>query len=138
MKDKIKEIALVITVSYTIISLVVGFINANFKNDFSEFINISSMFLWTSIAVIVLYMYPLFDRFPPVLTIVIQYIIAMAAVFILLYIEGLVFNLHVNAYKDVFYSFTIPYIIGAIVFYYETYKDAKKANSLIKKLQRDE
>ncbi|NLY20409.1 MAG: hypothetical protein GXZ08_03935 [Tissierellia bacterium] len=136
MKKVFKKMALVICVSYTIISLSVGFINSYYFNDFSEYSNTIMMFLFSTIAVVVLYMYPLFEKIPPALTIVIQYIIAMGIILLITYISTFFEPIHENGYQDICISFTIPYFMGACVFYYYTFKDAKKANHLLKEIQR--
>jgi hypothetical protein len=76
------------------------------------------------------------QRFPLVPVIAGQYLIVLAIVTLGVFIEGQFVPLHVNAYRDMFWSFTIPYIIGALIYYVQFWLEIKKANKLIKDLKK--
>jgi len=138
MKKKISEIFVVICVFYTIISLVGGYINASASGEFDFYENLLMMFIWTSIATIVLYCYPLFHKLPPVLAMVIQYVIAQGLILLIIWVSSFFGPLHPNAYRDAVRSFTIPYVIGAAVYYIATFREAKKNNDILQEIRRQE
>lgn len=67
---------------------------------------------------------------------IIQYLIAMTLVIINVWITGHFVELHPDAYKDAFITFTIPYIIGAIAFYIGILSDVKKQNETLNFIRR--
>lgn len=134
MKSKWKEIALVICVSYTIISICAAIVNTIAGTQNNNF-NTVMILVFTTISVGVLYLYKLFERFSPLLTITLQYLIALALSTIVLLITSLFDEISKDGYWDFFVSYTVFYAIGAIVFYVSTYLETKKMNELLKEIQ---
>lgn len=137
MKNKWKEIALVICVSYTVLSVCAVVVNTIAGTQNNNF-NTIMMLVFTAISVCVLYLYKLFDRFSPLLTITLQYLIALALATAVLLICGLFDEISENGCWDFFVSFTVFYAIGAVVFYISTYLETKKMNELLKDIQTSE
>jgi len=134
-KINLAEMLVVICVSYTILSLVnAGLALAMGKNTISA-MNSFTMVLWTSIGVGILYMHQYFDRWSPLVMIIAQYIIAMGLVFGSLLLESKFIELHPMAYRDAFRSFTIPYIIGAGIYYINIFREAKRQNELLQEIK---
>ena len=127
---KASEIFISICVSYTIISIAGAIINMLTGSQTNN-LNVISMFVFTTIAVLVLYMHRLFENLSPLMMIVIQYLIAMGLVFLYVYIIGLFDPVAEGGYWDIFRSFTIPYIIGAAVYYISVFQEAKKQNAIL-------
>ncbi|MDO5155752.1 MAG: hypothetical protein Q4D51_07285 [Eubacteriales bacterium] len=128
--NQIKEIVCVICVSYTIISIVSATLNALAGTQTNNF-NTVMMLVFTTISVCVLYMYKLFSAWSPLLVITLQYVLATGLAFFVVFLCSLVDEISPNGYRDLFLSFTVLYILGAIVFYVWTYFDVKKMNKLL-------
>lgn len=67
--------------------------------------------------------------------IIIQYMIAMGLVFLSIFLISLFSEIHVDAYKDAFTSFTWPYIIGAGFYYISLFRSAARQNKLLSEIQ---
>lgn len=136
MKNKWKEIALVICVSYTVLSMVAAIVNTIAGTQASN-ANTVMMLILTTISVSVLYLYQLLDRFSPIFTITLQYLIALVLAGIALFTWNLFDEISRNGYLDFFVSFTVFYTIGAVVFHVMTYLETKKMNELLQDIQAD-
>ena len=136
MKNKWKEIALVICVSYTVLSMVAAIVNTIAGTQASN-ANTVMMLILTTISVSVLYLYQLLDRFSPIFTITLQYLVALMLAGIALFTWNLFDEISRNGYLDFFVSFTVFYTIGAVVFYVMTYLETKKMNELLQDIQAD-
>ena len=127
---KASETLITICVSYTIISIAGTIINM-LSGHQANHLNVLSMFVFTSIAVLVLSIHRLFETLSPLMMIVIQYVIAMGLVFLYVFIIGLFSPVAEGGYWDIFRSFTIPYIIGAAVYYVSVFQEAKRQNTML-------
>ena len=136
MKNKWKELALVICVSYTILSMVAAIVNTIAGTQTSN-ANAIMMLILTTISVSVLYLYQLLDRFSPIFTITLQYLVALMLAGIALFTWNLFDEISRNGYLDFFVSFTVFYAIGAVIFYVMTYLETKKMNELLQDIQAD-
>ena len=136
MKNKWKELALVICVSYTILSMVAAIVNTIAGTQTSN-ANAIMMLILTTISVSVLYLSQLLDRFSPLFTITLQYLVALMLAGIALFIWNLFDEISGNGYLDFFVSFTVFYAIGAVIFYVMTYLETKKMNELLQDIQAD-
>lgn len=137
LKNKLKEIAVVICVSYTIISVLIAIINTIGHAETNNF-NTVLVLICTTIAVSVLYMYELFSSLSLLLTITIQYVLATGLTMLVMYVMSFIDPVSPGGYRDLFISFTVIYILGAIVFYIMTYLDTKKMNKLLSEIQNNE
>ena len=137
MKNKWKEIALVICVSYTVLSICAAIVNTIAGTQNTNF-NTVMMLVLTTISVVVLYLYKLFDRFSPLLVITLQYLTALILATAVLLFCGLFGEISKNGCLDYYVSFTVFYAIGAAVFYISTYLETKKMNELLKDIQTSE
>lgn len=135
MKKWIRDVLLTTCTSYTVLSIVLGYINATAGGEWKFYSNLVMMLVWTGIAVAVLYSHTLFDRWPPIVVMLVQYIIAMGLVFLVMWIVSLFSEMHPLWAWYVFRSFTIPYVIGAAAFYVETFRRARKADDLLQRLR---
>ena len=136
MKTKWKELALVVCMSYTILSMVAAIVNTIAGTQTSN-ANAIMMLILTTISVSVLYLYQLLDRFSPLFTITLQYLVALMLAGIALFIWNLFDEISGNGYLDFFVSFTVFYAIGAVIFYVMTYLETKKMNELLQDIQAD-
>ena len=65
-----------------------------------------------------------------------QYVLVMGIVFLGIWIGGHFSENAPSAYRDMFVSVTIPYVIGAIVYYISFFLQIKKANQVFLNLDR--
>ena len=135
MKTKMKEIGMMICVSYTIISVVGAVIN-ELTGSHPGNLNSVFMFLFTVIAVGVLNLYKIFQRWSPLTIMVVQYLIALALVLSLVAGVSWITHQEANGYWDIVISFTIPYWIGAVLFYIGVIQETRKQNDMIQEIQR--
>lgn len=128
------EILLTICVSYTIISISAAIINL-FAGAETNNLNTISMLVFTSIAVLILYTHQLFDNISPLLMIIIQYVIAVALVMLYTFFVGLFNPIAEGGYWDIFVSFTVPYVIGAVVYYISVFYQAHQQDALLQEIK---
>lgn len=139
MRNKINftEMLLVICVAYTIISLVDAVLSVAHGNYNLSAFNSFNQILFSSIAVSILYTHNCFERLSPLLMVILQYVIAMGLVFLIIYLQGKFNELHPDAYRDIFVTFTIPYIIGASIYYVSVFREANKQNEILQEIKRE-
>lgn len=89
------------------------------------------MLLFISIAILVLSLHHLFDEWPPAVMIAVQYIIAIGLVFLTVYLFSFFEEIGENGYRDILLNFTIPYIIGGMVYYISLFLSVKRQNNLL-------
>lgn len=134
IQKKVKEMLVVICVSYTIVSVIIAVCNIIVGTQTSNLNQLMAL-MFTTIAVGVLYTYQLLSFLSPLLTITIQYILATGLVLLTVYITSFFEPVSPGGYKDLFVSFSAIYIAGAIVFYIATYCEIKKMNHLLDEIQ---
>ncbi len=131
------EIPITICVSYTILSVFNAALSLlNGKEQISS-ANSLAMLLFTTIAVLVLSIHHLFDEWNPILMIIIQYVIAMALVFLVVFLIGFIEPVSEGGYYDIFISFTIPYIIGAVFYYIEVFRCAYRQDRILQEIKKE-
>lgn len=134
-KDKIKEMLVVICVSYTIVSMIISIANTIGGTQTSNLNQIMAL-IFTAIAVGVLYTYQLLSFLSPLLTITIQYIAATGLALLAAYITSFFDPIAPGGYMDLFISFSSIYVIGAIAFYIFTFVEIKKMNQLLQDIKK--
>lgn len=128
------EIPIAICVSYTILSIVNIIFDLCRGRETGSHYNSLAMLLLCSIAVLVLSLHHLFDEWPPIVMIIIQYVIAMGLVLLLVFISGFFEEVSEGGYRDIIISFTIPYIIGAFIYYISLFRTARRQDKLIQEI----
>lgn len=93
--------------------------------------NIVFMFLFCVLSVFILEQHRRFDKLPMILVLLLQYLIALSIVILLVWFSSRYEELSKYAYRDVFLSFTIPYIIGAAWYYISLIYEARRANAIL-------
>lgn len=134
-KEKIKEMLIVICVSYTIVSMVIAIVNTIGGTQTNN-LNQMMALIFTAISVGVLYTYQFLSFLSPLLTIVIQYIAAAGLVLLAAYITSFFDPITPGGYVDLFVSFSVIYLIGAIAFYIFSYFEIKKMNRLLQDIKK--
>ena len=75
------------------------------------------------------------QKFPFIPVLLGQYAAAVGAAFLLVWIDGHFSEHSPNAYRDIFFSVTIPFVVGAAVYYFYFFQQIKKANKMIEKME---
>ncbi|MBO7448986.1 MAG: hypothetical protein J6U54_01345 [Clostridiales bacterium] len=136
MRD-IKEILIELCCSYTIISVGGSIFNLIFGGQTNN-VNVIVMFVFCTIAVFVLSLHKLLTRFSPLFMIVVQYLAALGLCTLIVFFLSRISDVSKRGWIEYLVSFTIPYIIGAGLYYYRVFADTKKQDALIKEIQQAE
>lgn len=104
-----------------------------FGNDQMNFL---TMFLFAFLGTFVLSQHYRLDKYPLGAVILGQYVALVAAVMLFTWISGFFVELHEDAYHDMFWSFTIPYAIAAVIYYISLYFEIKRTNQLLQDMKR--
>lgn len=135
MKDFIKSYLLELCCSYTIVSVGGAIINIMAGTDTNN-VNVIMMFIFCNIAVFVLSIHKFFEKLSPLAMIIIQYVVAVVLCVIAVLIGTIFYGpVTPKGWFELFRSFTIPYVIGAAMYYYRLWDDAKKQQNLLKEIQ---
>lgn len=125
-----------VCISYTLISLLIILSEVMSVEGLSAtHLNLLIGLFMCFLGVFVLSQHYRFERFPPIVVIILQYGVAVFMVTLLVWGTGFFDELHPNAYKDAIRSFTIPYVIGALVYYMRLRIEVKKQNSELQQLK---
>ena len=136
MKDFIKSYLLELCCSYTIVSVAGALINMAMGTETNN-ANVILMFIFCNIAVFVLSIHKFFEKLSPLAMIIIQYVVALALCTGAILIATLFWGpVTPRGWFEFFRSFTIPYIIGAALYYYRLYREAKDQDEMIKEIQK--
>lgn len=126
--------------SFTCMVLIIIGIESLYRGEITrDYGNILLCFFWTGIAILTLSLYPLLEKLPLILICILQYSIAMGVVMLSIKWGSAFTQVHPNAYRDAFRSFTLFYALGAMVFYVMERKSVQKQNKIldnIKELKR--
>ena len=137
MRDFIKNFLLELCCSYTIVSVGGAIVNMIAGTETNN-VNVVIMFAFCTIAVLVLSLHKLFDNFSPLVMIIVQYIAACGLCSLLVLILSIVYEpVSARGWFEFFRSFTIPYVIGAALYYYRLFKETKEQDQLIKEIQKN-
>lgn len=123
---------------YTVLSLGKIVLEAVVQDVFDSYQqNLLVMFLLSLAAVFVLSQYYRFQEYPLLLCIAVQYAVLIALVMLAVWIDGQFHPLNENAYRDMFWSFTVPYAAGVAVYYLAVFREIRRANQRLKKLKKN-
>ncbi|MDO4303033.1 MAG: hypothetical protein Q4D94_03900 [Bacillota bacterium] len=102
--------------------------------------NILIMFVLSLLATFVLSQHYRFQRLPLLLVIVIQYVVIISVVMLITWAGSFFEPLHEDGYRDMFRSFTVPYVIGAVIYYISLFYEVRGANKTLMEIKeyRDE
>ena len=136
MKEFIKNYLLELCCSYTIVSVAGALINMIMGTETNN-ANVVMMFIFCNIAVFVLSIHKFFEKFSPLAMMIIQYVVTLALCTVAILIATLFWGpVTPRGWFEFFRSFTIPYIIGAALYYYRLYKETKDQDEIIKEIQK--
>jgi hypothetical protein len=128
----------IVCIVYTILSFskIIFEIKLGYKDpNYVE--NFIMLFLMSLIATFVLSLHYYLQKIPLPIVILGQYIFLVGIIMLSIWIGGHLQNNASTAYRDMFWSFTIPYIIGAIIYYAVILFQIKKANKTLSELKKE-
>ncbi len=122
---------------FTILTLSKIALEAVFQGEFGAYqTNIAVMFLLSLLATAVLSLHDRFREVPLPLVIVLQYLFLIGIVLGMVRVSSFMEPLHEHAYRDMFFSFTIPYVIGAILYYVSFFVKVRNANKYLMEIKQ--
>lgn len=106
----------------------IGFTDANYSDNILTCLAISVFVT----GVLSLHYY--LQRFPLIPVMIVQYAVTIGAVFLFVWISGFFEPQSPSAYRDMFVSVTIPYIVGAFIYYLSFFRQVRRANEMINEI----
>lgn len=106
--------------------------------DFTDRYYTENIFTCLGISVLatfVLSLHYYLQRFPFIPVVIGQYLALIGFVFLSIWIMGHFTEYAPTAYKDMFVSITVPYVIGAVVYYISFFVQIKRANEVFSNLE---
>ena len=107
------------------------------KTDIYYTENIFTILGVSVLATAILSLHYYLQRFPFIPVVIGQYILLIGLVFAALWIAGHYTENAPSAYGDMFISVTVPYVIGAAVYYISFFSQIKRANEILLNLEED-
>lgn len=125
-------------VIYTILSVGKIVLEALTQGKFgSDQQNLLTILLFSFLGTLILSQHYRLSQLPLLLVAVLQYIILVGAVLLFTWVSGYFTEIHPNGYRDMLRSFTIPYVVAAIVYYVTLYLEVKKANRFLQQMKEE-
>lgn len=135
MKEKIGAFLIELCCVYTIMSVLGAIVNIIAGTETNN-INVLVMFTTCVIATFILFLHKLFDEVSPLVMIIAQFLIACAAVAVMLVaISTFVSPITPRGWFEFYRSFIIPYIFFAGYYYYRVFAETRKQDELIRDIQ---
>lgn len=110
----------------------IGFVDGSYTENIFMCLGISVL------ATLILSLHYYLQRFPFVPVVIGQYLLLIGVIFAGIWISGHFTKNAPSAYRDMFISVTVPYVIGAIVYYISFFLQIKKANKVFLNLEKDD
>lgn len=133
-----KNIIPVICITYTIVSVTLTIFEIFTKGEMNP--TQLNMFLFLILSVLgvgVLSQHYRLDRFSPLAMILIQYLIAVTIILISLKTASYFVDIHPDGYRDMTISFTIPYLIGSLIYTICLRLEVRKQNRILEKIKKN-
>lgn len=131
-----KNVLSTICITYTFVSISLTTFEIFDKGEMNPTqLNIFLFLILSILGVAVLSQHYRFERFSPLTVIVLQYILAILVIILSLWLASFFVAIHPNGYRDMTISFSIPYFIGAIIYYICLIIEVKKQNLLLKNIK---
>ena len=128
-----KNVIPIICITYTVISIgyTIFEIIINRKMNPTQ-LNIFLFLVLSILGVAVLSQHYRFNRFSPLAMIIMQYMIAEIIILASLKTASFFVDIHPDGYRDMTLSFSVPYLIGALIYYIRLRLEVKKQNQLLR------
>ena len=100
--------------------------------------NIFTILGFSVLITLILSLHFYLQKYPFWLVIIAQYALTVGIVFLAIFIHGRFSTNAPTAYWDMFVSITIPFLIGALVYYICFFVQIKRANKVLEKLNSED
>lgn len=131
-----KNILPIICITYTCVSISLTIFEILDKGNMNP--TQLNMFLFLILSIIgigVLSQHYRFERCSPLSMVVLQYVLAVSIILIALWIASFFVAIHPDGYRDMTVSFSVPYVIGAIIYFICLKTEVKKQNELLRSIK---
>ena len=133
-----KNIVSVVCITYTYIYITLAVLEVIAKGKMNPtHLNMFLCLLLSILGVLILSQHYRLERFSPLAMVIIQYVIAVAVILISLKAASYITDIHPDGYRDMILSFSIPYFIGAVVYYISLMLEVRKQNRILEKIKKD-
>lgn len=133
-----KNIVSVVCMTYTFVSITLAVFEGIVNRGINPTqLNMFSCLLLSILGVGVLSQHYRLERFSPLAMVIIQYVTAIAIILISLKAASYVTDIHPDGYRDMALSFSIPYFIGAVIYYMNLRLEVRKQNRILEKIKKD-
>lgn len=133
-----KNIVSVVCITYTSISITLAVLEVIAKGKMNPTqLNMFLCLLLSILGVLILSQHYRLERFSPLAMVIIQYVVAVAVILISLKAASYITDVHPSGYRDMILSFSIPYFIGAVVYYISLMLEVRKQNRILEKIKKD-
>ncbi len=133
-----KNIVSVVCITYTSISITLAVLEVIAKGKMNPTqLNMFLCLLLSILGVLILSQHYRLERFSPLAMVIIQYVVAFAVILISLKAASYITDVHPSGYRDMILSFSIPYFIGAVVYYISLMLEVRKQNRILEKIKKD-
>lgn len=126
----------VVCVVYTVLSVGKIVLEAIAQQRFGDYQgNLLTILLFSFLGTGIISQHYRLAQLPLLLVALLQYGVLTGMVMLFTWGTGFFTDLHPDAYRDMFWSFTIPYIVTAAAYYAALYMEIRKANRLLKQMK---
>lgn len=133
-----RNILPIICITYTIVSIVLTIYEIIINGTINPTqLNIFLFLILSILGVGILSQHYRFERFSPLTMIIIQYLIAVVIILISLKTASFFVDIHPDGYKDMTISFTVPYFVGAVIYYISLEVEVQRQNKLLDKIKNN-
>ena len=127
----------IVSVVFTILVLSKVLLEAIVQNVFGGYQeNLVLMFLLSLLATLVLSQHYRFQSFPLLVVMLLQYLLLIGVVMLITWLASFFEPLHEDSYRDMFLSFSIPYLAGAVIYYISLFFEIRRVDQAIKDIRK--
>lgn len=133
-----KNVIPIVCTTYTVVSIVLTIYEmiVNKKINPTQ-LNVFLFLILSILGVGILSQHYRFEKFSPLMMIIIQYSIAVAVILVTLKVASFLVDIHPDGYRDMTVSFSIPYFIGTVIYYICLRLEVRKQNYLLEKIKQN-
>lgn len=127
----------IICMTYTIVSISLTIFEILDRREMTpSHLNIFLFLACSILGVGVLALHRFLDRFSPLVMLLLQYLIAIVIIHGTLWMASYFVDIHPDGFHDMLLSFTVPYAIGCVIYYFCLKIEVKKQNDLLKQMKQ--
>lgn len=132
-----KNVLPIICIAYTFVSMFLTIFEIIVRKEMNPTqLNIFLFLILSMLGIGVLSQHYRFERYSPLAMVLIQYLLAVSIIVVSLWIASFFVDIHPNGYKDMTVSFSVPYGIGAIIYFICLKVEVKKQNALLNTIKK--